>query len=40
MMLDKDYGVKIDSKEIGVKVFASVRALAEHVHHHRSEKIN
>jgi acyl carrier protein len=38
MMLDKDYGVKIDSKEIGVKVFASVRALAEYVHHHRSEK--
>ncbi len=32
MMLDKDYGVKIDSKEIGVKVFASVRALAEYVH--------
>lgn len=38
MMLDKDYGVKIDSKEIGVKVFASVRALAEYVHHHRSER--
>lgn len=38
MMLEKDYGVKIDSKEIGVKVFASVRALAEYVHHHRSER--
>jgi acyl carrier protein len=38
MMLDKDYGVKIDSKEIGVKVFASVRALAEYVHHHRLER--
>jgi acyl carrier protein len=35
MMLEKDYGVKIDSKELGVKVFASVRALADYVHHHR-----
>ena len=36
MMLEKDYGVKIDSKELGVKVFASVRTLADYVHHHRS----
>ena len=28
MMIEKDYGVKIDSKELGAKVFASVRALA------------
>ncbi|MDD3249052.1 MAG: acyl carrier protein [Smithella sp.] len=28
MMIEKDYGVKIDSKELGVKVFASVRTLA------------
>ncbi len=28
MMIEKDYGVKIESKELGVKVFASVRALA------------
>jgi acyl carrier protein len=38
MMLEKDYGMKIDSKELGVKVFASVTALADHVHHHQSEK--
>jgi acyl carrier protein len=38
MMLEKDYGVRIDSKEIGVKVFASVTALADYVFHHRSEK--
>jgi acyl carrier protein len=31
MMIEKDYGVKIESKEIGVKVFASVRALATHI---------
>jgi acyl carrier protein len=31
MMIEKDYGVKIESKELGVKVFASVRALAAHI---------
>lgn len=31
MMIEKDYGIKIDNKELGVKVFASVRALAEHI---------
>lgn len=35
MMLEKDYGVKIDSKELGVKVFASVRALADYVYQNR-----
>ena len=40
MMLEKDYGVKIDSKELGLQVFASVRTLADYVHHHRSGKIN
>lgn len=39
MMLEKDYGVKIDSRELGAKVFASVASLAEHVHHYQSEKI-
>jgi acyl carrier protein len=28
MMIEKDYGVKIENKELGVKVFASVRTLA------------
>lgn len=28
MMIEKDYSVKIDSKELGAKVFASVRTLA------------
>jgi acyl carrier protein len=31
MMIEKDYGVKIENKELGVKVFASVRALATHI---------
>jgi acyl carrier protein len=40
MMLEKDYGVKIDSRDIGVKIFATLAALADYVHHYRSEKDN
>jgi acyl carrier protein len=28
LMLEKDYGVKIESKDVGIQAFASVRALA------------
>lgn len=38
IMLERDYGVKIDSRELGVKVFASVSALAGYLYHYRSEK--
>ena len=31
LMLEKDYGVKIESKEMGMEAFASVRAMAEFV---------
>jgi acyl carrier protein len=31
MMIEKDYGVKIESKELGAKVFASVRALSTYI---------
>lgn len=37
MMIEKDYGVKIDNKELGVKVFASVRALATHIAQHQKK---
>jgi len=37
MMIEKDYGVKIESKELGVKVFASVRALATHISQNRKK---
>ncbi|MGD1152859.1 MAG: phosphopantetheine-binding protein [Syntrophales bacterium] len=40
MMLEKDYGVKIDSKDLGVKVFSSVVSLADYVHQCRIEKLN
>ena len=31
MMIEKDYGVRIDSKEQGQKVFSSLKALGEHI---------
>ena len=31
IMIEKDYGVKIDNKELGVKVFATLRTLAEYI---------
>ena len=38
MMIEKDYGVKIESKELGVKIFASVRALATHIFNNQRKK--
>lgn len=38
MMIEKDYGVKIESKELGVKVFVSVRALATHIFNNQRQK--
>jgi acyl carrier protein len=38
MMIEKDYGVKIESKELGVKVFASVRAMATYIYNHQQKK--
>lgn len=31
IMIEKDYGVAIDNKELGAKVFATLRSLAEYV---------
>jgi acyl carrier protein len=38
MMIEKDYGVKIESKELGVKVFASIRALATFIFKNQKQK--
>lgn len=38
MMIEKEYGVKIENKELGIKVFASVRALATHVWKNKKRK--
>ena len=37
MMIEKDYGLKIDNKELGIRVFASLKTLAEYIHQNRSE---
>ncbi len=37
LMLEKDYGVKIETREVGVKAFASVRALAGFVRENRTK---
>ena len=40
IMIEKDYGVKIDSRELGVKVFASLKTMAEHIHLNVSGQTN
>ncbi len=37
MMIEKDYGVKIDNKELGVKVFASLNALSDYILNNRKK---
>jgi acyl carrier protein len=37
MMVEQDYGVVIDNKEVGEKVFASVAALAEYIRDNRHQ---
>ncbi len=34
MMIEKDYAVKIDNKELGAQVFASLRAMARFIGDH------
>jgi len=38
MMIEKDYGVKIENKELGAKVFASIRILATHIFESQRKK--
>lgn len=40
IMIDKDYGVKIDDRELGVKVFATLRTLAEYISENSLELSN
>ena len=37
MMIEKDYGLRIDNKELGIKVFASLKTLAEYIHQNRAQ---
>ena len=38
VMIEKDYGVKINNKEVGEKVFATLNALADHIRENRAGK--
>ena len=40
IMIVKDYGVKIDNRELGEKVFATLRTLAEYIHENSPELSN
>jgi acyl carrier protein len=40
IMIEKDYGVKIDNRELGVKVFATLGNLAEYIHKRSAELPN
>ena len=40
IMIEKDYSVKIDNRELGAKVFANLRALAEHIQENSPEASN
>ena len=37
IMIEKDYGIKIDNRELGVKVFTSLRTLAEYIYKNSRE---
>lgn len=39
MMLEQDYGIVIENKELGEKVFASIEALAAYIQENRSEPV-
>ncbi|MFQ5484104.1 MAG: phosphopantetheine-binding protein [Desulfobacterales bacterium] len=32
IMIEKDYGLKIDNRDLGVKIFATLRTLAEYIY--------
>ena len=40
MMIEQDYGVVIDNKELGAQVFVSLNTLAAHVQSHAPEQSN
>ncbi|MBW1692874.1 MAG: acyl carrier protein [Deltaproteobacteria bacterium] len=37
MMIEKDYAVKIDNKDLGAKVFASFKSLARYIYENSPE---
>jgi len=37
IMIEKDYGVKIDNRELGAKVFSTLRTLADYIQENTRE---
>ena len=40
IMIEKDYGLRIDNRELGVKVFATLETLAAYIHENAPELPN
>ncbi len=40
MLIEQDYGIVIDNKELGAQVFASLNTLAEYIHNHSAGRPN
>jgi acyl carrier protein len=40
MMVEKEYAVKIDNKELGAKVFANIRSLADYISRNIDGRLN
>jgi len=40
MMIEQDYGIVIDNKELGAQVFASLDTLTEYIHSNSTERPN
>jgi acyl carrier protein len=37
VLMDRDYGITIDNRELGEKVFITIRTMAEHIATHRND---
>ena len=40
IMIEKDYGIKIDNRDLGAKIFATLRTLAEYIYENAPELPN
>lgn len=40
MMIEKDYSIKIDNKELGVEAFSTLKTLAEYIYKNSPETSN
>ncbi len=40
IMIEKDYGLKIDNRDLGVKIFATLRSLAGYIYENAPELSN